>query len=229
MTASALLSASPTTSDVVASESTGNDTQVAALALVTAASPSDSSSGAASDGTSSTLPTFVGERTTLLREDPLSAAGTPDQMQAALTTYFSTTQIAGRFDAAAAKPVVLPQTAPRESDLILTGKQSARLMKDLPGENADEFFRQSFKFLLSPEQEMKDQKSDETTPQVPGAEGNVDPGAQPQKDGTDSVPSREADDADRKEGSLTWAGLVFAAASGIRALRNRRRRQRTAA
>jgi hypothetical protein len=102
-------------------------------------------------------------------------------------------------------------------------------LADLPGETVDDFFRRSLKFLLAPSHEAQPEKQDKNKPNVPGNEGNVDPGTQPQ-DGKDSGKAPgEGSQTEMKEGSLTWAGLLLAAASGFRSLRNRRKQQRDAA
>lgn len=189
---------------------------------------SSSSLSTTADDLGGQLSILETDRFGLLRSIPFSSTGNLDPFQAALTTYFSNLQLMGRHDNAAAKPSVLPQTPQRESDLVLTGKQGKRLA-ELPGEALDDFFRKSLKFLLAPSQEAQPEKRDQTKPNVPGNEGNVDPGTQPEGGKDPGTAPREGTETDMKEGSLTWAGILLAAASGFRSLRNRRKQQRDTA
>ncbi|MGE3315765.1 MAG: hypothetical protein AB7O26_11685 [Planctomycetaceae bacterium] len=230
---SAQFNAVAISSESTAGESRTSETPDQTMFVLAANSESPESVAATSVSTTGNdvggpLPILEIDRFGNTRQTPSSAFGTEDQFQAALTTYFSNSQMLGRYDSAAAKPAVLPQTPERESDLVLTGKQGRRFAA-LAGDSADDFFRQSFKFLVSPMGEGEQQKGDENKPNVPGTEGNVDPGTRPQNGNDSDATPREQSDTDMKEGSLTWAGLLLAAASGFRSLRNHRKKQRSAA
>lgn len=156
---------------------------------------------------------------------PSDVAGTTESMQLVLTSYFSNQWSTGKHDAAAAKPVATPQQLSRESDLLLSGKQGRKALSELPGDDTERvFLRESFKYLLSPDREAHDERLEETNPGIPGSNGHVDPGAMPKGNGTEpTAPPSDNGDSHRNESSMTWAGLLMAAAHGFRSLRNRRK------
>jgi len=176
------------------------------------------------------FPLFETDSFNLLRAGTLSADARQD-LTAAFATYFAADRQGANAEAAA-RPVARQQRAnERESDLILTGKQGQPVRAALLQESDFFFLHESHDLLLNPQGKKGGNKADEARPNVPGSDGKVIPGAQPQdRQQDESGSSSESNDQpDVKQGGMVWAGLAAAAAAGWNSFRRRRKRQQNAA